>query len=49
MTNEFGEVNQGGTGTELVGDEGVAKVVDLGTFDFTQAEVTVNAGADVSD
>lgn len=34
---------------ELVGDEGVAEIVDFGVFDAGFFEVAVDGGADVSD
>lgn len=33
MANEFRDKSEGGTGLELVGDEGVSEVIDFGFFD----------------
>lgn len=49
MTSQFTDINQGGAGHKLLGDESVAEVVDLGVFDAGELEVAVDARADVPD
>ncbi len=48
MTNEFTNIDEGGSRHELVGNESMAKVVDLGVFNSSDAEIAVNATSNVS-
>ena len=49
MTGELGNIDEGSTSHELLGDKGVAKIVDLGGLDTGEGKETINTGADVSD
>ena len=48
MTGEFRNVDKGGASHELLGDKGVAKIVDLGGLDTGEGKETVDTGADVT-
>ena len=49
VADELADENKGSTGGKLLGDKGVAKIVDLGVFDASELKVAVNGGTDVSD
>ncbi len=49
MASELTDVNKGGTGHKLLGDEGVAKIVNLGVLDAGEHEEAVDARANISD
>ena len=49
MADEFGNVGEGGAGSELLGNKGVAQVVDFGSFDAGDSKETVNGGPNIAD
>ncbi len=49
MADELGDENWGRASSQVVGNEGVAQVVDLGAGDSGDFEIAVNGGSDVAD
>lgn len=49
MTSEFADIDEGSAGHELLGDEGMAKVIDLGILDTGKHKEAVDAGSDIAD
>lgn len=48
MADELTDENGAGAGGEVMGDEGVAQIIDLGASDASSFEVAVNGRSDVS-
>ena len=49
MTDHVGELYDRHAGFELLYNEGVAEIIDLGPFDASNTEVAIDGGADVTD
>lgn len=49
MADHVRELDDGNTCLELLNHESVAQVVDLGSFDASDAEVAVDSGSDIAD
>src|SRR3990172_12518324 len=46
---EFAERRNGSSGHQVMGDKGMAKIIDFGSFDACDSEVPVNRSPDISD
>lgn len=49
MADHVGELDDGDAGFELFDDKGVAEIVDLGSRNARDAEVTIDGGPDIAD
>ena len=49
VASEFADDNERSATHQVMGDESVAKVIDLGVFDTSESEVAVDSGTNVAD
>ncbi len=49
MSSDFTELNEGYTSLQLFENEGMAKIIDLGSCDPSNTEVAIDRGSNVSD
>ena len=49
MTNKLANVDQRTTGSQLLSNKGVSKIVDLGVFDAGDVKIAIKIGTNISD